>query len=145
MVRDPEKEEQVRAFFSTDLGQPTGEIVVEFVKRWSLEVTFEESRAHLGFETQRYWSDRASERSTPLLLGLYNLVALIGEKLYQAGKLKPAQSAWYRKEHLTFGDLLAGVRRGLWREFSFQTSPSYPEICLVTRAELERLAFAACY
>ena len=44
--------------------------------RWSLEVTFEESRAHLGIETQRQWSDRAIERSTPLLFGLYSLVTL---------------------------------------------------------------------
>jgi hypothetical protein len=46
------------------------------MKRWSLEVTFEESRAHLGIETQRQWSDRAIERSTPLLFGLYSLVTL---------------------------------------------------------------------
>jgi hypothetical protein len=46
------------------------------MKRWSLEVTFEEGRAHLGIETQRQWSDRAIERSTPLLFGLYSLVTL---------------------------------------------------------------------
>ena len=39
------------------------------MKRWSLEVTFEEGRGHLGFETQRQWSDQAIERSTPLLFG----------------------------------------------------------------------------
>ena len=39
------------------------------MKRWSLEVTFEEGRAHMGIETQRQWSDLAIERSTPLLFG----------------------------------------------------------------------------
>src|SRR6266516_2541398 len=34
------------------------------IKRWVIEVTFEESRAHLGIETQRQWSDLAIERST---------------------------------------------------------------------------------
>jgi hypothetical protein len=37
---------------------------------WSLEVTFEETREHLGVETQRQWSDRAISRSTPVLMGL---------------------------------------------------------------------------
>ncbi len=46
------------------------------MKRWSLEVTFEESRAHLGIEMHRQWSDLAIERSTPLLFGLYSLVTL---------------------------------------------------------------------
>ena len=32
-----------------------------------IETTFEESRAHLGFETQRQWSDLAIERTTPWL------------------------------------------------------------------------------
>ncbi len=40
------------------------------MKRWSVETTFEEGRAHLGIETQRQWSDRAIERTTPLLFGL---------------------------------------------------------------------------
>jgi hypothetical protein len=35
-----------------------------------------ECRAHLGIETQRQWSDRATRRSTPLLFGLYSLVTL---------------------------------------------------------------------
>ena len=30
-----------------------GDIVACFIKRWSTETTFEESRAHLDFETQR--------------------------------------------------------------------------------------------
>ena len=46
------------------------------MKRWTLETACEESRAHLGLETQRQWSDRAIERTTPLLFGLYSLVAL---------------------------------------------------------------------
>ena len=50
----------------------------DFVKGWPIEVTYEESRAHLGIETQRHWSDLAIERSTPALLGLYSLVTLLG-------------------------------------------------------------------
>jgi hypothetical protein len=56
------------------------------MKRWSLETTFEESRAHLGLETQRQWSDRAIARTTPLLFGLYRLVALFGSALAPTGR-----------------------------------------------------------
>jgi hypothetical protein len=41
-------------------------------RRWSMETTYEEARAHLGVETQRQWSDPAIFRTTPLLLGLYS-------------------------------------------------------------------------
>jgi hypothetical protein len=37
--------------------------VQQFVKRWTLETTFEENRAHLGLETPRQWSELAIERT----------------------------------------------------------------------------------
>jgi hypothetical protein len=61
------------------------------MKRWSLEVTFEESRAHLGIETQRQWSDLATLRSTPLLFGLYSLVTLFGRALHPDGQIPVAR------------------------------------------------------
>src|SRR6266566_8788071 len=74
LTRDPKGKRPPKAIFSTDPTQTAEQIVRDFMKRWSLEVTFEESRAHLGLETQRQWSDPAIERSTPLLFGLYSLV-----------------------------------------------------------------------
>jgi hypothetical protein len=44
------------AFFCTDLQATPGQILAWVVTRWSVEVTREESRAHLGVETQRQWS-----------------------------------------------------------------------------------------
>ena len=51
-----------RAFFSTCPSDRAGDVVACFIKR-GIETTFEESRAHLGFETQRQWSDLAIERT----------------------------------------------------------------------------------
>ena len=43
--------------------------IVDVVRAaWQIEVTFQETRAHLGVETQRQWSDRAISRTTPVLL-----------------------------------------------------------------------------
>ena len=59
-----------RALFSTCPDDRAADIVSAYSERWSIETTFEESRAHLGFETQRQWSDLATERITPCLLSL---------------------------------------------------------------------------
>ena len=115
------------------------------MKRWSLEATFEESRAHLGMETQRPWSDLAIERSTPLLLGLYSLVTLFGHALAPAVSLPLKQAAWYQKRTATFSDVLALVRRHLWSDFIFPTSPSDPDVVLLPRSTLAQLAHAVCY
>lgn len=114
------------------------------IKRWSIEVTFEESRAHLGIETQRQWSDRAIERSTPCLFGLYSLVALVGYALHPTGDIPFQSTAWYRKQQATFADVLAEVRRQLWGNFSYATSAHDPNLLLIPRSDLSRLAQAVC-
>lgn len=145
LVRDPQERYETKAYFSTDQEQSPAQIVSDFVKRWNIEVTFEESRSHLGIETQRQWSDSAIERTTPVLLGLFSLVCLFGKALQPDGKLPIYQTAWYSKSEATFSDVLAEVRRCLWGYFNFETSSSNPDVVLVPRSVLDRLAFAACY
>jgi hypothetical protein len=145
LTRDPEGKRPPKAIFSTDLTQTAQQIVSDFMKRWSLEVTFEEGRAHLGIETQRQWSDLAIERSTPLLFGLYSLVTLFGQALHPDGHIPVAQTAWYRKQIATFRDVLAGTRRHLWGQETFPTSPTHPDAVLVPRSTLERFSLAVCY
>ncbi len=145
LTRDPEGKREPKAYFSTDQGQSAAAIVEDFVKRWSLEVTYEESRAHLGVETQRQWSDLAIERSTPCLLGLSSLVILLGQALHPDGKIPIQQTAWYSKTQATFSDILATVRQHLWSGLTFQTSAADPTVCLLSRNELMQLVQAACY
>ncbi len=145
LTRDPKGKRPPKAFFSTDLTQTAEQIIRDFMKRWSLEVTFEESRAHVGIETQRQWSDRAIERSTPLLFGLSSLVTLFGQALCPDGRVPVAQAAWYRKQIATFRDVLAVVRRHLWGLLTFPTSPTDPDVVLLPRSTLERLSWAVCY
>ena len=144
LTRDPAGKRPPKAIFSTDPTQTAEQIIHDFMKRWSLEVTFEESRAHLGIETQRQWSDLAIERSTPLLFGLYSLVTLFGRALHPDGQIPVAQAAWYRKQTATFRDVLAVVRRPLWGQGTFPTSPTDPDVVLVPRSTLERWSLALC-
>jgi hypothetical protein len=145
LTRDPAGKLEPRAYFCTDQNLSVVEIVSSFIKRWTIEVTFEESRAHLGVETQRQWADLAIERSTPCLLGMFSLVALFGKALHSDGTVPVQRTAWYHKTEATFSDVLAEVRRQLWGNFTFQTSSRDPDLCLVPRSHVERLAYALCY
>ena len=56
------------------------------------------------------------------------------------------QVAWYHKTHPTFADVLALVRKELWRqEETFRESLADTEAVKVPRAFVERLTDAACY
>jgi hypothetical protein len=124
LVRDPKGELEPQAFLATDLNASPRDILAWFVSRWQVEVTFEEVRAHLGVETQRQWSDKAILRTTPVLLGLFSIVALWAHDLSKSRKLKPRTAAWYPKAVLTFSDAIAAVRREIWaHQISFMSRP----------------------
>lgn len=116
VLMDPAGHFESSALMSTDVNLSAITIIEEFVKRWSIEVTFREVREHLGVETQRQWSDKAIARETPVLFALYSIVILIGLKLE---KITIRTSAWYLKKGITFSDLLVEVRQILWREQYF--------------------------
>lgn len=145
LVRDPTGQLPTKAYFSTNLEQSPQDIIADCVKRWSIEVTFEESRAHLGLETQRQWNDQAIERTTPALFGLFSLVTLLGQILQPEGRIPVAQTAWYTKPEPTFVDVLALIRQYLWNSSNYQTCTSHPDMLLIPRIFLQRLAFAVCY
>jgi hypothetical protein len=145
LVRDPHGERPLRAFFSTDTAHGAVHMIAAFVNRWPLEVTFEEARAQLGLETQRQWSDRAIERTTPALLGLFSLVVLLAHAFYPTGDLPLPQVAWYPKTHATFHDVLALVRRRLWQQCLFQTDAPAADLRFISPLQVEHLLSAACY
>src|SRR5215470_11883505 len=145
LVRVPQSEYDPQAFVSTKPDHTPLQILTWFVRRWRMEVTFEESRAHLGIETQRQWSDPAIARTTPVLFGLFSLVTLMADRLIE-GKVKPVRTAaWYAKERPTFSDAIATVRRCLWGGCHFSTSSPNSNVVKVPRSLLERLTDAVCY
>ena len=145
LVRDLLEAFEPCAFLSTELEHKPIEILSWFVRRWRMEVTFEEARAHLGIETQRQWSDLAIARSTPVLFGLFSLVALMADALINNQTKVVRTAAWYAKEQPTFSDAQAMVRRCLWSSCHFQTSESEMEIVKIPRSLFERLTDAVCY
>lgn len=113
-----------------------------------MEVTFHEVRAHLGVETQRQWSERAIARTTPALMGLFSLVTLLAQDYYGQGPANPTPvrvAAWYTKTTPTFSDALALVRRHLWTQTTFPTSPPNRDSEKVPRVLFTHLADLLCY
>ena len=147
LIRDPEGTLEPMALLCTDQELSAQDIVGYFVRRWSVEVTFQESRTHLGVETQRQWSDLAIARTTPVLLALFSMVTLLAERLQQQRKLQVATTTWYRKRQPTFSDALASVRQLLWQKSNLFMSHSKADMVEIPRAQLilwqQTIAWAA--
>lgn len=112
-------------FFTTDLEMTPREIIEAYTGRWSIEVTFEEVREHLGMETTRGWSQQTVLRAEPCLFGLYTLVAIWFSELPESERQTPVVP-WTgtTKKTLTFSDAITLVRRHIWRNWIF-ASPRY--------------------
>jgi DDE superfamily endonuclease len=143
LVRDPAGIRKPQAFLCTDLKATPAAILGWYVHRWSMETTFQETREHLGVETQRQWSDLAIARTTPALLGLFSLITLWAAEAKAA--LHPRMAAWYVKDHTTFSDAIATVRRVLWSIPNLSISRSNPRNTEIPLALLKRLIEAVCY
>jgi hypothetical protein len=147
LVRAPQGEYETVCVLCTDQTIAPYQIVEWFVRRWQVEVTFEETRCHLGVETQRQWSDKAIARTTPILLGLFSWITLVAHAFHSSGQPVTArQSVWYAKSLPTFSDALALVRFQLWAAFpTFHTSREPPDLIKVSRPFFVSLVETLCY
>jgi hypothetical protein len=145
LIRDPQGEFKPQALVTTQLDHTPAQMLEWFVRRWTMEVTLEEARTHLGIETQRQWNDFAISRTTPALFGLYSLVTLLAQTLPPAQTRRVRAAAWYAKPRPTFADALAVVRRELWSHSHFPMSRAKSEVVEIPRSLLERLTDAVCY
>jgi hypothetical protein len=106
-------------FFSTDATMTPKEIIEIYTGRWSIEVTFEEMREHLGLETTRGWKRETVLRMVPCLFGLYSVVALL--YVWLPEKVRRTGVQWPGKTTVTFSDTITTVKRWLWKEWIFET------------------------
>ena len=144
LLRDPNGEFDPQALLCTDPARAPLDIIGWFVQHWPVEVPFREVRDHLGVETQRQWTDKAIARTTPCLLGLFSLVALLGARLHPRTRLTIAAAAWYRKPHPTFADTLAAVRREIWAAQGFSMSRVKPDMKKLPLRIREGITYALC-
>ena len=124
------------------------QIANRYVRRWRMEVTFEEVRAHLGVETQRQWSDKAIARTTPMLFGLFSWITFAARLLVQQNQVEVRQAAWYQKPLAIFSDAIAWVRhqfRSTEADVTFSMVDQTDQMVKIAPAFLKRLIDAVCY
>jgi len=134
-------------FYTTDPSLAPVQIITWFTARWPIETTFQEVRAHLGFETPRQRVANSILRTGPCLLGLYSLVTLIFVEHARRHPLHLRCTSWYAKTEPTFSDAIATVRRLLWSETIFETPSQHDAFEKLPRhlkrILLDRLSLAA--
>ncbi len=145
VIRDPKQKFTPQALLCTNVEAEPLQIVSWFVLRWQLETTFQAVRTHLGVETQRQWNELAIARTTPALLGLFSLVALLAHQQATMSPLSVRQAAWYTKAHPTFADALAAVRRQLWMAIYSCMSDAEDDPQKLQHMVLEQLTETLCY
>ncbi|MEM9008221.1 MAG: hypothetical protein AAGE59_32520 [Cyanobacteria bacterium P01_F01_bin.86] len=81
LMRDPKERFAPQALLWNDLSFVLVQILSWFQRRWQLEVTFEQVRAHLGTRARRQCSDKAILRTTPALSALFSIVLTLTDLL----------------------------------------------------------------
>lgn len=118
LVRDPAKKWRDERLLSTDLQLPAADVILGYMKRWSVEVCYWESKQLLGLHDAQVWSEEAVQRTAPLAWFVGGLVLLWyatwGCNEEQAEKATP----WhYTTATPTFATMLATLRLHLWRNW----------------------------
>lgn len=100
--------------YTTDLTLAPEQIVSLFTARWPIATTFQEVRAHLGFETPRQRAAKSVLRTAPCLLGLFSIICMVFAQHARHHRIRLRRTPWYAKTEPTFSDAIATVRRLFW-------------------------------
>lgn len=115
-VRDPSGKGEDTFLFTTDLAMTPEEIITGYTARWSIEVTFRESKQSMGVDGPQARREEAVRRQAPFGFFMLSLVKLWyltrGHRLTREhGKVEP----WYaHKQGASYADMLAVLRRASW-------------------------------
>ncbi len=144
LVRDPKGTFKPQALLSTNPDQTPEHMLTWCVRRWTIEVTCKDARAHLGMETQRPWNERAIGRTTPVVVSLHAIIPLAAHRLIHQGATCVRSTAWPPKTRPTFADTIALVRRHVWDHLDVSTSQQDTDMRNIPHAWLARVTQARC-
>lgn len=116
-------------FYTTDLDADVETILRRYSWRWSIEVTFHDSKQHLGIKEPQNRTRPAARRTAPTALLLYSLIVWWHERVRD--EPAPALRKWRGKSHPSFADMLSALRLETLQNISpegFSTPPLPPNI-----------------
>ena len=135
LVRDALGKRPDQMFYCTYLDWDARAILSAYSARWSIEVTFENSKQLLGLEDPANRKEKAVRRTAPMALVLYSLIVTW---FHQVGHryLQFPDRPWYRrKEEPSFADMLTTLRRRSWQDKS-RTLRLKSRLARITLAQL---------
>ena len=78
-------------------------------------------------------------------MGLFSLVTLLADQRLSRSPVVIPLPTWSRKDHLSFADALALIRRELWAHQSFRLSSATTDTVQVPRVLIQHLTDTLCY
>jgi hypothetical protein len=118
LVHDPAGKWRDEVLLCTNPDMKPEEVILGYMKRWSVEVCYAESKQLMGLHEPQVWCANSVERAHPMAWFVGGLVLLwyaqTGQHEEQAHRHRP----WYtRKVEPTFADMLACARLHLWQHW----------------------------
>ena len=118
VVRDPDGKWRDEALLSSDLSLTAEQVIVGYMKRWSVEVAYCDCKQLLGFHDPMVRTEQSVQRAHPMAWFTGALVVLwyaqTGINEEQAHRHRP----WYKnKISPTFADMLSCLRLASWCEW----------------------------
>jgi hypothetical protein len=124
LVHDPAGKWRDELLLSTDVKMPAKEVILGYMRRWSVEVCYWESKELLGFHDAQVWNDLAVQRAHPMAWFVGGLVLVWYAKYGQDEEQARWDRPWYtQKVGPTFADMLATLRLHLWQQGWQEAAP----------------------
>lgn len=118
LVHDPAGKWRDEVFLSSDRELSAAEILVGYMRRWSVEVAYCDAKQQLGFHDPMVWSGASVQRAHPMAWFVGSLVVLWYAQSGQDQEQPQRHRPWYKKKvGPTFADMLSCCRLTLWREW----------------------------
>jgi hypothetical protein len=120
LIHDPEGKWRDEVLVSTKVETTAVEMILEYGKRWSIEVAFHDSKQYLGLEDPEVRTPMSVARAHPMAWFCMSVV-LLWYALNHAGAEKvKRERPWYKKlVGDTFTDMLGAIRLWLWKDRLF--------------------------
>lgn len=140
LMRDTVGERPEQMFYCTNLTLSAEQILGTYACRWSIEVTFENTKQLLGLEDPANRLPRAVERTAPMALFLYSL-SVLWFHLEGHRHVQFPYRPWYRqKREPSFADIFSTLRRRTWTNILWGGHSQPPP----TKIALPQLANSLC-
>jgi hypothetical protein len=128
LVRDPAGQWRDEALLCPDLELPAAAVILGYVRRWSVEACYFESKQLLGLHEPRVWKAASVRRAHPMAWFVGALVVLWDALHGGAAAAAERSRPWYQdKPRPTFADMLASCRLHLWQRWWSSCPPEHQQ------------------